>query len=319
MITAFLRIRMLQLRRELAALGWWRVAVVAVVTAGVLRVFYGWTHRSQGSWHAAAGVALVVAAIHFARKDRRFLQLATASPFLVTWAEYVCFTAPFIVTGLFSPGWPYAAALPFFYLLLGAAPVTGRRLTARRWRLFFLSPRNFEWRAGIRANLWPLAALYAACLACLPYPYVSLYLWWILVALVIPFYQDAEPRQMLQAWEEPPRRFLRSKLGLQLKDYAIFSAPLMAGYMVFHPSGAWIAAAVWVLSAVNISWFVLAKYAAYEPVTRTGAGQLLMTLVHLAMLIPLAGPFMIPVPLVLALVAYRKSLRRLNPYLDAYH
>jgi len=28
---------------------------------------------------------------------------------------------------------------------------------------------------------------------------------------------------------------------------------------------------------------------------------------------------MIPVPLVLALVAYRKSLRRLNPYLDAYH
>lgn len=319
MIAAFLRIRFLQLARELKALGWWRTVVVAALAVGVLAVFYNWTHRSRDTWYGSCGVALAVCAVHFARKDKAFLVAAAGSVFRVSVSEYLVFTAPFLLMGLFSAGWVYTLGLPFFYAALGALPVSRTRKIRLKRSLPFLSSENFEWRSGIRMNLWPLAALYLGCLGCIGYEYASLYLWWILLALVIPFYQENEPREMLESCELPPSSFLLRKLRGQLTDYGLISAPVFVGYAVFHPTEAWIAGIVWVLSAVNLSWFILSKYAAYEPARKPQGGQLVITMVHLAMLIPMAGPFMIPVPLVLAARAYRKSFHHLNIYLDAYH
>lgn len=317
MIAGFLTIRFRQLRRELAALGWWRAVLVVVAAAGLVAVFYRVMCRALAPYGAAALVACV-AFVHLSRTDKRFILLTTASFFGLCLSEYLLFTAPFILAGLCSPGRTYMLFVPPAYAALCLVQWLPDRQLRLRARMPSLRGENFEWMSGIRQNIWPLAALYIACLGFVAFPYVSLYLWWLLMTVLISFYQEYEPLELLGCWELPPSAFLRKKLAVQLATYGWFSAPLFVTYSIVHPSGALIALGVWALSAISLSGFVLAKYAGYRPGEKVPGGSLLLTLVHLALLIPLAGPFIIPVPLALAARACYKSVYRLKPYLDAY-
>lgn len=318
MAREFLRIRITQCWRELKALGWWRATVAGVGVLGGLTAFSAWTRHFPTSLYAFGGLLLCVAAIHFWRQDKDFMRVSQGSLFPVCLVEYLIFTAPFLLLVLLSPSWYLAPVAPVFYAILCRVSFSSRGKIRLIGALPFVAADNFEWKSGIRLNFWQILVFYAACLGFVRFPYVSLYLWWVLLVLIIPFYQEYEALDMLERWELAPAAFLHKKLTSQLKYYLLFSAPIFGAYILLHAGDIWIALAVWVLSAINLSWFILSKYASYQPARKMQGGNLVVTLVHLAMLIPMAGPFMIPVPLVLGLRAYRKSLHRLKPYLDAY-
>lgn len=318
MRAAFLKIRWKQLLRELASLGWWRAGIVLVVTGAALAAFYHWTRSASAALYANLFLGGAVLLVHLARRDKRFIQTAAGSLRQICLVEYLVFTAPFLVIGLGSAFWYETAALPFFYAAISGIGYTTGTKTMFLRRLPFVAAANFEWKAGMRLYFFAIFFLYVACLGFLGYAYVSLYLWWLLLALIIPFYQVCEPLDLLRAWELAPAPFLWRKLRVQLGTYGAFSTPFFVAYGLFHPAQAWIALLVWGLSAVNVAWFALAKYAAYEPAAPAQGGGVLATLVHLAMLIPMAGPFMALVPLVMVLRAFRRSLSHLKSYLHAY-
>lgn len=319
MIRSFISIRLLQGFRELKTLGWWRVAVLLVVMLGAAIAFYRQMQLFPGCLYAAGVVAAVVSVIHLSRKDQKFMLLTGSVPLKIYLAEYTFFSLPVLLIMVFSPHWYLAPALVVWYLGLSRVyRVPLRKI--RSIRTFPLIPRdNFEWRSGIRTNLWPLLVLYLLCLGFLSYAYVSLFVLWILMAFIIPFYQEFEPLEILGCWELDPRAFLRKKITSHLWFFLLVTAPVMVGYGLFHPGEAWIALVVWLLSLINLAFFILSKYAAYTPGGKMPGGNFPVSLVHLSMLVPVAGPFLFPLPLLMGIRAYRKSLVTLKPYLDVYN
>lgn len=319
MIKYFLRLRILQIRRELLQLGWWRAGILLVICFFGGVALYQQLRLFPRCLYVTGLLAIAVGMIHLSRKDKTFVLMTGESPARIFFAEYAVFSVPVFILMLLTPFWYLPLALLATYAGLSVLYYRPYQKTGFTRSFSFLPPDNFEWESGIRINFWVLLLLYLAAIGFSVYAYVSLYILWLLVAVIASFYQECEPLQILGTWEMPPREFVHRKVRSHLKCYLVFCAPIILAYVICHPRTSWLAVLVVVLSCVNLSFFILSKYAIYEPQRKLTANATLVSVIHLFMLVPMAGPFLFPVPLVMGIRAYRKSLHQLKYYLNAYN
>lgn len=300
-------------------MGWWRSVLIFLLFLCSGWFMYKQMNISPGCYYMTGLIALSTALIHIYRKDKRFLLTTGIKVTKTYFAEYTFFSIPFLVLMAFSIHWYCLFILLVFYLMISTVNYTYRQKARNRYTLPFLPEKNFEWISGIRKNLLPLSGLYLLALVLLKYPYASLLVLWIMLAIIASFYQECEPSEVINLPELPPPLFILQKLKLHLVTYLLFSIPILSGYSIFHIHTAWEACIIFILSLINLSLFILSKYALYEPSQNLSANNLLVTIIHLCMLVPVIGQFLFPVPLLMSARAYRRSLNNLKPYLDAYH
>ncbi|TAM99275.1 MAG: hypothetical protein EPN39_06995 [Chitinophagaceae bacterium] len=315
----FLKIRLIQLKRELISLGWWRVILICLFV-----ILSGWFIYKEmkifpGCYYITGFIGLITAMIHIYRKDKIFILITGAETLKIYFAEYAFFSIPVLVLMALTIHWYCLFALLCFDFVLSFINYTPQQKNRGGYTFSFIPKDNFEWISGIRKNSWFLSGLYLLALALLKYPYASLFILWIMLAIIASFYKECEPFDIINLSELPPKLFILQKLKLHFKSYFVFSIPILAGYCIFHIQTVWEALIIFVLSLINLSLFILSKYAVYEPKQDLSANNLLVTLIHLCMLVPVIGQFLFPVPLLMSIRAYRKSLHNLNLYLDAYY
>ena len=310
----FFTVRWRQLMREAAAVGGWRLLILLAITAAVALLLYQQMQVFPNCLVVTGLLTGCLAAVHLQRNDLFFIDTTGLSVRGVLRTEYIVGSLPALLLLFLSP-YPYCG-----FILLAA----GLFLPFLRFRkskglrgvrpVPWIPHQNFEWIAGLRKNRWLLLPLYGGALLLLPYAYVSLFLWWLMTTVVSSFYSECEPQLFLQLPEQPPARFLKDKLRLHLRVYAVCSLPVLGGYLIFHPADAWVVVLAYLFSLINLTFFLLSKYAAYVPDQKHTGQTNLASLLHLLMLVP----FLCPLPLVMSIRAYAKAKQNLKPYLHAY-
>lgn len=315
MIFRFLWIRLLQLQRSFATLSWWHWVFMGVFGSLFGAILYRQMNVYPNGLYATGFLVLILISVHTYRTDSAFISLTGINYRKIFTAEYIFFSLPVLIIIFFSTGW-YGG-----FILLAACfgipfiPFYNSQRIRKPHSVWFIPPDNFEWNAGMRKNGWYFLVLYPVGLALLFYPYASLFILWLMLSMVASFYIECESWPVLQGKELAPARFLKEKLTTHLKLYCLLSLPLVVGYMIFHFSTAWVALLVYVISMINVAFFILSKYAVYSPNEKLSSNNIIVSLVHLCMVIP----FLLPLPLLMSIRAYRKSLANLENYLDAYH
>lgn len=319
MIFYFIKTRLNQLKREMIAIGRWRLILILLFL-----ILGGWfvfkkMNKSPDYYYTTALFVLIILIIHVYRKDKRFIKITGSNPPKIYFFEYTFFSIPLLVLMSFTIRWYCLFILLGFNVFISFIDYTPPQTIRGGYSFSFIPKNNFEWISGIRKNLWILSGLYLLALALLKYPYASLFILWIMLAVIASFYKECEPFDIINLSEFPPKLFIIQKLKLHFKSYIIFSLPILVGYGIFHLNTAWEALIIFILSLINFFLFILSKYAIYEPGQDLSANNLLVTIIHLCMLVPVIGQFLFPVPLLMSIRAYRKSLHNLNLYLDAYY
>ncbi|MTI32384.1 hypothetical protein [Xanthovirga aplysinae] len=178
----------------------------------------------------------------------------------------------------------------------------------------FIPITNFEWRSGLRKNFYAILPIYLLALSLSFFPYVSLLLLWVFSFFLSSFYMECEPLDILLARsEDSAQSFIKEKLREHLQLYIFITFPIVLLYGIFHFGSFWIPLVVYLLSLINICYFILSKYASYEPNMILKANTVLHVMVSFGIFLP----FLLPLSLILCIRNYFISIEKLKYYLDA--
>lgn len=312
---AFLRIRFLQVFRELKAAG----PLYSLVLTGGFLAFMWLFYRSQTESNYVhywfGGISLLLLTVHLNRGDHRFIFLSVDRPYLVYVTEYFVLLLVFAILSSVALSSP----IPFAYLLFApllALIKPGRFETAQlARRVVMIESTNYEWRSGIRKSGLTIAVLWIIGLLLTPVPYASMLVVWFILLIVSSFYELHENRDMVDSFKRPPAAFLMHKIKQQLIPFALLIMPVMAVSLFFFPDRWWIWLLFLVFSFVNIGVFVTSKYAVWEPGETHRASSLINSLCMVSFFVP----FLLPLPVFVFFRNMSKSVVRLKPLLHAYH
>lgn len=312
---AFLRIRLLQVFRELKAAG----PLYALVLIGGFAAFLWLFYRSQTEPYYVhfwfGGIILLLFTIHLNRGDHRFVFLTVERPALVYLAEY---TSVLLVFAFLSAT-ALAEFYPFFFL--AAAPLItlikpGTIETSQiAIRVVMIENSNYEWRSGIRKSGLTIAVLWIIGLLLTPVPYASMLVVWFILLIVSSFYEQHENREMVESFRRSPALFLLYKIRQQLIPFILLVLPVMAASLFFFPERWWIWLLFLIFSFINIGVFVTSKYAVWEP----GEVHRSSSLINSLCMVSFFVPFLLPLPMFVFFRNMSKSVARLKPLLYAYH
>ncbi len=258
---------------------------------------------------------LILFFIHINRKDKRFLSHITQQKNIIYFSEYLVFSSPLWIILIASGVWYLSmlwAMLLFFLSLISYTPA---RLKSTAPLNRFIPDNNFEWKAGFRKyQIW-IVVLYAASLALLYYPYASLFVLWFLFMIISEFYNHGESFEILRANEIPVKKFLLQKIKNHCKLYLLFISPVIILSTLIHPETWWVVCFFVLFTFIIMCYFIVSKYSLYEAGKSVTGNEIMKALV----LISIALPFFLPVPLLLTIRNFIKAGKNLNVYLNAYN
>lgn len=170
-----------------------------------------------------------------------------------------------------------------------------------------------EWIAGMRLHFNAAVAVIAALVLCASIPWAGFPALYLAAIACGAFYRGNEPVQLLLLPEKSAARLIAHKVFAAWRNYFLFAAPYALAIVLLHPGTRWIAAAWAPLAALVLLYFVVAKYARYEPGS-TPRRPLAAKLGTAGFLVP---PLM-PLSLCLVVSYALRAERNLNRYLHDY-
>jgi hypothetical protein len=316
MIAKFLKIRILQARRELHSVGLFYAVSLLLVFGLVCYKSYvrgiGWPED-----RTYVGILLfIIGSIHWARPDKRFVSLiAGDNAWKIYFSEYVLASLPLVSSVLHSSQWYWVVV---FWLLIGILCWQPLNLAMPKfiWPQVLLLNSvipidNFEWRSGMRRVQYIFIFLYLGVLALAWIDLSGFLLTSLLVFCLYTCYDNCESMQMLRLYDSDAQSFIWQKIKNHTLLLIQFLLPVLLLYGFKYPSKAWIFLLLTIVYIINFQVFILNKYKSFSP-NRPVASQ--ATIVGL-LLIGLLIPYMFPIALVLWGVFYVKAVRRMAFYL----
>ncbi len=311
----FLRVRKSALIREIQALGFFYSLIVAGGILLVLLLFYKLQELFLYRSYSLIAVSALIAGLHFSRKDHRFIQLVSPRPLLIYFTEYTALVVPLIVLSIVQSGSPLFLLVLLPVLIISAVDGNVKYESGGGFLNKLIPDANFEWKAGLRKTGGLLIILWFVALALTPVPFASLIALWFLLLTVSSFYDEGEPREMLEAFEMDAGEFIKHKIKMQLMTYLIPVVPVMVITFVIFPERWWVFLLFIVFSSINIAVFVLSKYAVWRPAEVNRSGSIVNALCMLGLFLP----FLLPLPVFVLIRNYRKAITNLKPFLHDFH
>lgn len=310
MIITLLKLHLKQLGRLLRELGMIRgVIVLALVFFTLARIY---TLTPPLTYIVIAIVFLSLASLHVSRKDKTFLQLISDQTRSLYLVEYHLLASPVYLEFLLNSWWVEVAGLLVGITLIPLANVRSNAKASRIRSLSFIPASAFEWKSNLRKQgLW-IGLLYVLALVLYSYPFVTLVVIVIFTFIVTTFYNESEPRSMVEVFaDSSPRAFLWQKGKVHLLLFWAGCLPLLLVFLLMNTKY-WYVLVIWFfISSVIQLLSIMLKYCFYEP-GNTLNKNVFMFIYFLSLFVP----FFVPVPLVMLINYYGRAKNNLSTYLD---
>lgn len=315
MNSAFLRFRLRQSGKFICEIP----VIYLIAITGILLIpgiaLYQFTKELTGCLIIAALLLTLLALFQLGRKDYHFIFLAERNAWKVFCMDYILLSLPFFIIILINSFWYISLAI-----IIGCLGVSFIKQPFHRTKKGIDSPEwipaeAFELRSGIRKYGGLLLVLYISAWIGLLLPFASLASFWFLTVILSDLFRFSEPVQILCAQELPANRFLHRKLFLYLKLFFCAIIPVCAIYTFLYPEHWWLILTFLAAISLNISLFIVNKYAHYLPGTKITGGQVPLTIAVISIFLPV----LLPVILFFLIKNYLAARRTLTTYLYAYN
>ncbi len=309
-LTTLLKIRLIQLKRELNLAGFGVIIVFGLLWL-LIYASYSTFQKTPDAYYLTAFIFMVCVWIQYARNDKLFVFSHIHKPHLAIYSEYVALTLPFAISSLLTVNW-------FCYpvLLAGLLVVPFLKQTSKQKTYFknisaIIPASDFEWISGFRKSFACLIPLYVLAIGFSWLKILPLFLLWFITVTISSFYDEFESLQIVKEGNLRSAKFLRQKLIRHSKYIVLLYSPVIVINTVFN-SEYWVLNLLFIPIQLSLlSFAIYLKYSSYEPGKRSIGSNIVLALVSLGSIIP----FLLPIPLLMAVVYYGKAKNNLDNYL----
>ena len=315
MLTEILKIRVKQSFRVISEIGLFRaIFLLGLISFALLAMF---TKLAESSYREIIiGIfALTILSVHSKRNDKRFINIYVPKPYLLFLIEYFVFSLPLMFALIYNELWSYALIYLSFIIIVPFLNINAKKQSINSGLQKLIPDNNFEWKAGIRKNLFVFVGVWLIGMATSFFTASVPIAIFILGVIVISFYEKPEPVQILLANELNTRRFLTMKLQNHLVIFAITIIPLILSFVIFNPQYYYIPLAEFVIFSILIVYTILLKYAFYRPDNKSGATQIFSMIGIISIFIPV----FILLVFILSIKFLFQATNNLKIYLDDFN
>ena len=308
MLLTFLKLHAKQLGRFSQELGIIRSLIVLVLLAVTLARIY--TVKPPYTYGVVALILLLLVSVHTVRKDKTFLQILGIRSKLLYLAEYHLLVSPVYLEFLLNRRWIEILSLSVMVSVVPFLNLSLSRRSSRAGRLGWIPSEAFEWKSGLRKQGWLIGLLYMLALGLYRYPYVAFMVIVMFTFIVTTFYNESEPRLMVEVFAHSPSAFLFMKGSIQLTLFWLGCLPLMLIFLWSNADYWYVLLVLFMVSSTIQLLSIQLKYSFYEP-GRSFNKDVFMFIYVMSLFVP----FFVPVPLVMLFYYYRKARLNLQSYL----
>ena len=268
-------------------------------------------------------VAASIFAIHQIRPDTRFVSIVSKHPLSHAFSlmershhifasEYLILASPFLVFLFWTKNFMQSFILILLILCISLITKVLKQNNGISFFSKHLPHSAFEWRAGMRKRGGFIVLFYLLSLAFSWVRIAPIILLFFALTAIAEFFRECEPLSILTLSRDNTTLFLRKKISQSLLIYGLFTLPIVILSAVLVPDIWYVAPAFLVFACLNITNFILAKYAFYHPNFDTGAGGVLNSISLFGCVVP----FFAPIAFFLIFWNYYKAKPKLDYYLN---
>jgi hypothetical protein len=306
-----LNIRLIQIKRELNNAGF-GIIIIPVLLSFLIYASYSAFQNTPDAFYITALLLLTCVSIQSYRNDKLFVISHIQRPHFEIYTEYLALTFPFAVTSLFTAKWFCYPILLAALLIVPFLKFTIKQKTYFKSISSIIPATDFEWISGIRKSFYFLIPLYIFALGFSWFRILPLFTLWFITVLIASFYTECEPLHILKEGNFSPKQLLNRKLVRHSKYITLLYSPVLVINTIFN-SDYWVLNLLFIPVQLSlVCYSVCLKYSTYEPNKKPIANGIILSLVSLGSLIP----YLLPIPLLMALHSYGKAKNNLNNYLD---
>ena len=310
-LITLITIRLKQFLRVLAVIGLFRVFILIVIVLGAFIYLIQNMQSSENTITSTVIYLLLIAALQISRKDKTFLKHLLPESYKIVVVENLLLSLPLIILLSLNYQWLLVLGTLISVIALSFLDLKKDDSTRNNLIISALPYQLFEWKAGVRKIFWIVTLLYPLALMT-SFHIASGPIFVVLLALlVINFYQEVEPRQVLYAYATSPTKFLLRKVAWGIAAFLIVSLPIATLYSFLNIETAYI---VWILLLallLILMYSILLKYAFYTGNPNEKVNPVFSGFAFYALFIP----FLLPVVLIAIFFFYWKAKGKLHPFL----
>jgi hypothetical protein len=228
------------------------------------------------------------------------------------YSEYLALTFPFAITSLFTANWFYFPVLMTALIIVPFLKFTVKQKTVFKNISAIIPAADFEWISGFRKTFIYILPLFILAISFSWFRILPLLILWFITVSVSSFYAECEPLHILKEGNHSSKSLLKRKLIRHSKYIVLLYAPVLLINTIFNPQY-WVLNLLFIPIQVSlVCYSVCLKYATYVPNKKQFGNSIILSLVSLGSIIP----FLLPIPLLMAVFTYGKAKQNLNNYLN---
>ncbi len=315
MILAIIKIRIKQIYRALSEIGLIRFVFLLIFIAFVEIFLFLASQDSKNAYYITGIFLFILILIQIKRKDKFFLQTHFPEYTNIFKIEYLLIATPLIISFLYYLKWQHLGIVILGVLLISYSNYIPKKRSLNTFFQTIIPNEMYEWKAGSRKLMFLIPPLWIIGLS------TSFFIGSVPVVIVVigistlSLFEICEPYQMIIASEKSPRNFLNRKIQLHTLILTCILMPLVLAFVLFHTEYWYIALAEYILFiSINI-YFILIKYAYYEPNNRPISTQIM----NITGAVSVIFPVLLPVIWLLSIIFYYSALKRLNYYINDFN
>ena len=300
------RIHLHRYWRILGQIGLFRAAFLILLTIA------GIAYTSQPQFLVLQSILAIfsLAGVHWNRNDKSMLLNLGVNHPLFFLAQYGMFILPFALFYVFL-----FSIIPFLVLLSGWLLISFIKKPSQhilppffKIRFSLLPAQCWEWRAGLKPNWWIMAGLLILSMIFYNQIIVLMVVMILISLMAADFQSNHEQTLMIQALRLTVRKFLVMKILWQILWFTVAVLPVIILFLLQFTDSYMVLIMAYSASLMVQICAVLFKYSAFEQGEKTSLFMGILALLNLSFLLP---PI-VPLPLLLIPVLYKKATNRLT-------
>ena len=141
---------------------------------------------------------------------------------------------------------------------------------------------------------------------------LPLFLLWFITVTIVSFYTECEPLHILKRDDLSAKIFLQQKLMKHSKYILLLYIPVLVINTFFNIEYL-VLNLLFIPIQLALVWYAIClKYSGYEPNKNSIGNSILLSLVSVGSIVP----YLLPIPLLMAIGTYGKAVRNLKNYLN---
>jgi hypothetical protein len=269
-------------------------------------------HKTPEAYYLTGFLAFICLAIQMYRPDKVFVYNHIYQPNSELFSEYFLITFPFAVSSLFTSSWFCYILLLLSVYLITFIKTDIKQVTYLRQLSSIIPAQHFEIISGFRKSFIFIIPCYILAIGFCWFTILPLFLLWFITITMVSFYDECEPLIILKEGNLQPKIFLNQKLIQHCKYLVLLFTPLLVVNTFFNFDNLLINLLFIPIQLALLCFAICFKYTLYQPNINLKANSIVLTLVSMCSIMP----FLLPIPLLMAIYYYPKAKNNLNYYLN---